>query len=67
MIDRRENIMHAGNSIEDLEDKIAETNRGPVFQVGDIKEIDGYRWRITGLQKNRMHLKLVGPVKKSEE
>ena len=46
----------------ELRERIAEKHRHLVFRVGEVKEIDGFRWRITGLQKNRMHLKLLGPV-----
>lgn len=58
----RSNELLSGGSIDDLERAIPPEDRGPVFFLGEIVDVKGYGYRVTGLKKNRLFLKPWGKL-----
>jgi len=71
MQNTRTNRLETAESLEELRERIPEDDRGPVFSKGAIVTVeDGkgsrYRYRVTGLKKNRLFLKPHGKADSDE-
>ena len=69
MQNTRTNELVAGNSFKELEEKIAPEDRGPRFAEGNIVTVTdkagvSYRYRVSGVRRNRLFLKPHGPATK---
>ena len=62
MQDTRTNELLTAETLKELREMIPEEDQGPTFQVGEIVDVKGYGYRVTGLKKNRLFLKPHGPI-----
>lgn len=47
--------------------KVRKADQGPLFVEGEIVELKGYGYRVTGIKKNRLFLKPHGPLNPPEK
>ena len=45
----------------DATGRVRKADQGPLFIEGEIVEVKGYNYRVTGVRKNRLFLKPHGP------